>query len=226
MAVRPLRPATDRRLGRPLPHQLANRARAPLQAPGSEESPALISTCPKAGCYAVLASLSRRYPPLEGRSPTCYSPVCHFTQGRSPFHVRLACVRHAASVDSEPGSNSHVKVGASPGIPDQANLNASACRLLRCSCVECRRARTTTPPHGRLAARTHRLILDGHSGVATCLATRHTAEAGRRDPRALRRRASPTHKCLHVLSSFQRTGLASTQGLGGSPFLWGTFQSY
>ncbi|PYR50865.1 MAG: hypothetical protein DMF89_07750 [Acidobacteria bacterium] len=25
------------------------------------------------------------------------------------FRVRLACVRHAASVDSEPGSNSHVK---------------------------------------------------------------------------------------------------------------------
>ena len=34
MAVHPLRPATDRRLGRPLPHQLANQARAPLQAPG------------------------------------------------------------------------------------------------------------------------------------------------------------------------------------------------
>jgi hypothetical protein len=31
------------------------------------------------------------------------------SQGRSPDCVRLACVRHAASVDSEPGSNSHVK---------------------------------------------------------------------------------------------------------------------
>ena len=31
----------------------------------------------KTACYAVLASLSGRYPPLEGRSPTCYSPVCH-----------------------------------------------------------------------------------------------------------------------------------------------------
>src|SRR5262245_47670578 len=63
----------------------------------------------KAGCYAVLASLSGRYPPLEGRSPTCYSPVCHSTHGLLHFRVRLACVRHAASVDSEPGSNSHVK---------------------------------------------------------------------------------------------------------------------
>ena len=29
---------------------------------------------------------------------------------RSPSRVRLACVRHAASVDSEPGSNSHVNL--------------------------------------------------------------------------------------------------------------------
>src|SRR4029077_354168 len=71
-------------------------------------SPALISTCSKAGCYAVLASLSGRYPPFEGRSPTCYSPVRHSTHGLLHFRVRLACVRHAASVDSEPGSNSHV----------------------------------------------------------------------------------------------------------------------
>ena len=70
----------------------------------------MIAACPKAGCYAVLAFLSKRYPPLEGRSPTCYSPVCHSTCGRSRFRVRLACVRHAASVDSEPGSNSHVKI--------------------------------------------------------------------------------------------------------------------
>src|SRR5260221_7172253 len=75
-------------------------------------SPALISACSKAGCYAVLASLSERYPPLEGRSPTRYSPVCHSTDPFRDFRVRLACVRHAASVDSEPGSNSHVKCAA------------------------------------------------------------------------------------------------------------------
>src|SRR4029453_1953083 len=69
-----------------------------------------MSICSKTGCHAVLAPLSGCYPPLEGRSPTCYSPVRHSTQGRSPFRVRLACVRHAASVDSEPGSNSQVKV--------------------------------------------------------------------------------------------------------------------
>src|SRR5438128_1650187 len=68
-----------------------------------------MSACSKAACHAVLASLSERYPPLEGRSPTCYSPVCHSTDPLRDFRVRLACVRHAASVDSEPGSNSHVK---------------------------------------------------------------------------------------------------------------------
>jgi hypothetical protein len=76
-------------------------------------SPALISTSSKAGCHAVLASLSERYPPLEGRSPTRYSPVCHSTYPLRDFRVRLACVRHAASVDSEPGSNSHVKFAGS-----------------------------------------------------------------------------------------------------------------
>src|SRR6185437_15877169 len=60
-------------------------------------------------CYAVLAKVSLSYPPLQGRLVTCYSPVRHFTQVLLPFLVRLACVRHAASVDSEPGSNSRLK---------------------------------------------------------------------------------------------------------------------
>ena len=34
----------------------------------------------------------------------------HFTQDRSPFRVRLACVKHAASVQSEPESNSPVQI--------------------------------------------------------------------------------------------------------------------
>src|SRR5947209_20367985 len=62
-----------------------------------------------AQCYAVLAPVSRGYSPLEGRLVTCYSPGRHFTHGLLHFLVRLACVRHAASVDSEPGSNSRLK---------------------------------------------------------------------------------------------------------------------
>ena len=57
--------------------------------------------------YAVLASVSGRYSPLEGRLLTCYSPVRHFISfPKESLIVRLACLRHAASVDSEPGSNS------------------------------------------------------------------------------------------------------------------------
>ena len=97
--MRPLRPDTDHRLGRPLPCQLTNLPRTPLQAQ-------LLALTRK--CYAVLAKVSLSYSPLGGRSFTCYSPVRHCTQARKPFLVRLACVRHAASVDSEPGSNSHL----------------------------------------------------------------------------------------------------------------------
>ena len=79
MAGRPLRPATDRRLGELLPRQLANRARAPLQAGGLSVPP--FNNCHHAVPlrYAVLATLSGRYSPLEGRLPTCYSPVRHST---------------------------------------------------------------------------------------------------------------------------------------------------
>ena len=58
------------------------------------------------------------YPPVYGRLPTRYSPVRHsvnFFSASSKLaasilvnSVRLACVKHAASVHPEPGSNSHV----------------------------------------------------------------------------------------------------------------------
>src|SRR5205823_10930418 len=58
--------------------------------------------------YEVLATVSHRYSSLKGRLPTCYSPVRHCTHGLLHFPVRLACVKRAASVDSEPGSNSRL----------------------------------------------------------------------------------------------------------------------
>ena len=67
--------------------------------------------------YAVLASVSGRYSPLEGRLLTCYSPVRHFMHSpKGALIVRLACLRHAASVDSEPGSNSQVKVAVPSAV--------------------------------------------------------------------------------------------------------------
>ena len=57
--------------------------------------------------YPVLAVVSNRCPGYMGRLPTCYSPVRHWSKSASTFlSVRLACIRHAASVHPEPGSNS------------------------------------------------------------------------------------------------------------------------
>ena len=101
-------------LGRPLPHQLAN---APRVHPTAIAEAHLSSNYHAIHRdYAVLAPVSKCYPPLMGRLPTCYSPVRHSTSYGECKHtvkercVRLACIRHAASVRPEPGSNSHFKV--------------------------------------------------------------------------------------------------------------------
>ena len=104
MADHPLRPATDRRLGEPLPHQLANPTSAAPKAQG------LAIPCFPAhricGISVTFATLS----PTPGHVPMHYSPVRHSPPGASTrAAVRLACVRHAASVQSEPGSNSSVQ---------------------------------------------------------------------------------------------------------------------
>ncbi len=105
--------------------------RGPLNKRQVLRSPALITIRPRTGCHAVLAFLSKRYPPLEGRSPTRYSPVRHSTYGRSRFRVRLACVKHAASVDSEPGSNSRVKTCSRPTFRLRPTHPVFALRLRR-----------------------------------------------------------------------------------------------
>src|SRR6185436_1293810 len=70
VAGHPLRPATRRSLGGPLPHQQADRPRA-------HPSPPELSTtirCLK-WSYPVLAPVSGVYPDVKGRLLTCYSPV-------------------------------------------------------------------------------------------------------------------------------------------------------
>ena len=62
------------RLGKPLPYQLANAPRVHLLViaePSFNQQPC--------GCwyYTVLALVSKCYPLLRGRLPTCYSPVRH-----------------------------------------------------------------------------------------------------------------------------------------------------
>jgi hypothetical protein len=98
VAGHPLRPATRRCLGGPLPRQLADRPRAPRSAPEFSSNNHAVTRA-----YAVLPGRWAGYPPLIGRSLTCYAPV-----RQSPIAgcLRLACVKHAASVRPEPGSNS------------------------------------------------------------------------------------------------------------------------
>jgi hypothetical protein len=56
--------------------------------------------------YPVLAQISLSYSEPKGRFPRVTHPCATKPEG----FVRLACVRHAASVRSEPGSNSQVCV--------------------------------------------------------------------------------------------------------------------
>ena len=84
MAGRPLRPATRRRLGRPSPHQQADRPRAHPQ-------PKKLSTNHHAAesQYPVLAPVSKCYPRARGRLPTCYSPVRHSSTRKRAFPFDL-----------------------------------------------------------------------------------------------------------------------------------------
>ena len=106
MADQPLSSATHRRLGEPLPHQQANGPRGHPSPPELSRSDHAIR--PE---YPVLAPVSRSCPRERGRFPTCYSPVRHFIHPpKRVLIVRLACVKHAASVHPEPGSNSPWKM--------------------------------------------------------------------------------------------------------------------
>ena len=74
-----------------------------------KRSRSFLSSTPLVKCrvYSVLSAISSSYPHLKGRLPTCSSPVRHSRrEASSSLAVRLACLRRAASVRSEPGSNS------------------------------------------------------------------------------------------------------------------------
>ena len=116
----------------------------------------------KSGAYPVLATVSSRYSKLTGRLSTCYSPVRHFTHHRSDFRVRLACVRHAASVQSEPESNSPVNYFLTARIDlSRSTLAESLFRLSSHSSLvkEPIRSHTATLPAAFLQRSATRVIL-------------------------------------------------------------------
>ena len=106
-----------------MPRQLANRPRA-------HPPPHTLSRLPHAGVaeYPVLPTVSRGCPGAGGRLPTCYSAVRHSIRApKGALTVRLACVRRAASVHPEPGSNSPSKYvwASSPSGPLSHSLIGS-----------------------------------------------------------------------------------------------------
>jgi hypothetical protein len=106
---RPLRPATRHSLGEPLPHQQADRPRAPQKAVACAtfdfEAMSPLITCGINSAFAELSPTLRQIAHvLRTRSPLNFPRYCY---QRNP--ARLACLIHAASVRSEPESNSPLK---------------------------------------------------------------------------------------------------------------------
>ena len=107
MAVHPLRPATDRRLGGPLPLQLANQTQAPPSAKAPKSLPFFPLPCDKKNVFGI-SSRFQLLSPSEGQVAYALLTRLPLDSQKQAFNrlVRLACVKHAASVRPEPGSNS------------------------------------------------------------------------------------------------------------------------
>ena len=100
----PLRSVIRRSLGEPLPHQQADRPRDHLKA--LYDRALILEKCysrATSGINSTFAELSRTLRQVSHVLRT-RSPLSHWD--RSPGIVRLACIKHAASVRPEPGSNS------------------------------------------------------------------------------------------------------------------------
>ena len=76
--------------------------------------------------HAVLAVVSHGCPPSQDR----YLRVTHPSATDTEVPVRLACVKHAASVRSEPGSNSQVHLRRSVSFSENEQDPVSHSRLL------------------------------------------------------------------------------------------------
>ena len=98
---RPLRSPSHRSLGGPSPRLPAN---------GTHARPLALTLCPGEDAlprdHGGLSGVSTGYPPQGGWLHTRYAPVRHSRPPEGGLTVRLACIRPAASVHPEPGSNS------------------------------------------------------------------------------------------------------------------------
>lgn len=77
--------------GEPLPHQLAN---APRDQPSVTQKAPFSFLSGERKPYAVLAPVSKCYPPLMDRFPTCYSPVRHSASKETEVSIEAAFDLH------------------------------------------------------------------------------------------------------------------------------------
>ena len=119
-----------RGLGEPLPHQLANAPRVHPSA--TPESAFQIKTMRFRLLYGI-STCFQVLSPSDGQVTHVLLTVRHssFSGGASSGgkSVRLACIRHAASVRPEPGSNSHK-------VRTILRLLSSICLLAYCLLVK------------------------------------------------------------------------------------------
>src|SRR5207302_8588590 len=121
VADHPLRPATRLCLGGPLPHQLADGPRAALSVVAFMKRPPFPTS---AGALAVVCGISNPF----GLLSPAERHITHVLRTRPPLYyraearilARLACVRPAANVRSEPGSNSPIELGSSTSLIDSS----------------------------------------------------------------------------------------------------------
>src|SRR5690606_34757042 len=193
VAGHPLRPATRHCLGAPLPHQLADRPRAP--------PPALkLSSTVQVdhGTYAVLPGRWAGYSPQAGRLLTCYAPVRRSPPKECP---RLACVKHAASVRPEPGSNS-------PREMKQLDKTLARSALLRFVLVSVNLVYILCPPRTSTADRReprHIASLDCQKALPTTASTRKHFHGRTRIIAPLTSQSTPVCHTKHRLQNQSQT---------------------
>ena len=95
--------------------------------------------------HPALPPVSRSYSGVWGRSVTHYSPVRHSHPGASSWDpVRLACVKHAASVHPEPESNPPQKTSRRESTCDSQNKE-NRLRLIRKGAIARKPRRPSRP---------------------------------------------------------------------------------
>ena len=127
----------DRRLGRPLPHQLPNPTRADPLAIN-------LSTPITRSAHPVLLPVSQGYSEPKGTFPRVTHPSAATPDCSGA--ARLACVRPAASVRSEPGSNSQVETPLGVSLTSNlrtSDLQTEVHRFSLCPCAQVAEATRT-----------------------------------------------------------------------------------